>query len=435
MIASDADKSVIVKICFEEKKVSSDNKHAVTQEEISTLTDLHKALVGCTLTNLDLSNLDLSNIIISLTDVTRTNFTNSLLEHSNLGQLTFSFDKSSFQYCDFTSASLQFSDLGGGDFTGCIFKGADLRDVILFGANLTGADLNGAKVTGATVDKYTILPNKDFAVIERCCKLIGPDLIVSDSLFSAVDFSGLNLQRTNFSGSDLSSANFNGADLRGANLIGVKLFITQFIGALLDKNTILPSSQYRLLKAKVTQTNKEKYVYTKEGFEFATTESMMNVLLGSNLLIKGVDLNKLELSSLDFSGSWFSKVNFNDSNLFQVNFSGCLLSEVSFNQSKLKNADFTKAMIMRNVDFRGANLTGAKITCDQFKCALVDDKTILPKGLSFDTETGKVVEDLNFLCESCTERVKKMKLSFKCVDANRTNFCDAKLNNSDLSDT
>jgi len=172
-------------------------KYQVSQEEINTLTNEYKALVNCSIDNLDMSNRDLSNVVFSLSEFTRINFCNSLLVNSRLGAHTFENQGSNFNGCNFSFANLHDSDLSVGDFSGCVFNGADLRNVLLFHSNLLGASLIGANISGAVVDKHTILPSKEFSVLKGSY-LIGPDVVVSNSDFSFTDFYELNLKKQIF---------------------------------------------------------------------------------------------------------------------------------------------------------------------------------------------------------------------------------------------
>jgi serine/threonine protein kinase, bacterial len=60
---------------------------------------------------------------------------------------------------------------------------------------------------------------------------------------------------------------------------------------------------------------------------------------------------------------------------------GANLTEADLTNVSARCADFTDAILDRTI-LRGTDLTGAKITAEQLKSAITDERTILPEHLA-----------------------------------------------------
>ena len=162
---------------------------------------------------------------------------------------------------------------------------------------------------------------------------------------SGANLTGGNLSGANFSRADLTKTilnnirystdrrygtptNFNEANLSGADMTDVDLERINFINANFS-DVVLASEKYRILKIPTKTSNKRDVFSELSSFKSNVLDK--NIVIGLRVKLSGIDL-------------------------------------------------------------RWADLTGFQVTSDQLNSAIVDETTILPEGLSFDPETGMVVE-------------------------------------------
>jgi MinD-like ATPase involved in chromosome partitioning or flagellar assembly len=133
-------------------------------------------------------------------------------------------------------------------------------------------------------------------------------------------------------------------------------------------NPSLPSSLRVKYLSDLIQMNQQNF----DGLQFfqGDLRGISGVHLSfRNAVLNGVDLSNGNLILADFSNGDLQVVNFKGTDLAGANFEGANLKGANFEGANLKGANFA-----------GANLALATISDMQLKEALVDSKTVLPKG-------------------------------------------------------
>lgn len=117
-----------------------------------------------------------------------------------------------------------------------------------------------------------------------------------------------------------------------------------------------------------------------------------------DLELSEADFSHSELDSVDFSNIDFSGTSFSEANLTNINFSDCDLSTVDFSRANIIECNFTGSVMnganfsyatvnycdfndadMAGVNFSEANLSDSDLsTCDNLDSVRFDDSTIWP---------------------------------------------------------
>ena len=80
---------------------------------------------------------------------------------------------------------------------------------------------------------------------------------------------------------------------------------------------------------------------------------------------------------LDVHGAFLRHTDFSNANLEDANLSGADFTNARFRGANFKNANLAATIL------RGADLTGAtNLAEDQLRAAIIDDRTLLPAGIS-----------------------------------------------------
>ena len=185
------------------------------------------------------------------------------------------------------------------------------------------------------INKANILEN-NFRKIFTSFKLRDNDSMIS--LFSKLNFSGLNLRKV-----DLTRTSLRGANLEGANLKEVNLFGANLEGA-------------NLREAKLEGANLKEAKLKEANLEGAN-------LFGVNLL--GTKLEQVNLKGVNLLGANLEQVNLRGANLRGANLEGANLEGVNLEGANLRGANLLGANLeeakLKEASLRGANLKGANL--------------------------------------------------------------------------
>lgn len=200
--------------------------------------------------------------------------------------------------------------------------------------------------------------------------------------WSGINFSGVNLSRSNFSEIDFSGANLSEADLSETNLREAQLINTDLSFADLSKADLneayLTDANVRI--AKLAGANLKKAHLANACFLLADL-SGANLseayLLGANLV--RANLRKANLSSAEVIEANLSRANLSESSLKGANLSGTDFSKANLRKADLAdkgyvyiglkqyyfNTNLTNSNLT-GADLHGANLTGANLSGAEF---------------------------------------------------------------------
>lgn len=302
---------------------------------------------------------------------------------------------------DFSGASLVGASFYGSSLVRASFYCSDLRNCSLRNSTLTHADMRGASFKGADLG-FAIL---DYADLRAATMMLvqekGVSLIdhgTKGSGFGGVDFSNASLRNTSFAKAKLEGANFNGAILVGTSFRGAKLSDATFTGAVLMGVNIveldLPREVFadcvfdpgpeqhakiEILKAKVA--GHMQWV-ASNGEAGAAAH-----LDGEDLRVVGDQFRGRSLVGLsacgavgigvDFSSCQLQGAKFDGADLRGASFNGADLSGASFHCAKLAHGRFDHARLgnlqLRSGEILMPNLSGAEVTPDQIKRAILDE--------------------------------------------------------------
>jgi len=208
---------------------------------------------------------------------------------------------------DFSAKDLSNLDLAGVDF-----KHAKLKGAILFGTDLSGANLTGCDLEGAILDRAT-LTKTDFSNANlRSTRIRRPSIFL--------DMSPVAAEAPSFRGANLESAwlegSFDYADFSDAHLAGARF------GALNPRHS----------------------------------ESITGpVLRGANFAnanLKGVTLEKADLSFANFSGAKLDGANLRSTDLSRATFQGASLQGADLSAARSDSTDWTDAVLPTQDPFR-----------------------------------------------------------------------------------
>lgn len=97
--------------------------------------------------------------------------------------------------------------------------------------------------------------------------------------------------------------------------------------------------------------------------------------------LNGAHLEGALLYGTHFERAFLQEAHFDGAELTKCNFESAWLIDTHFNNCKLADANFDKS-VFRRTHFEGANLSTVKgITQEQIDRAVIDENTILPKGI------------------------------------------------------
>ena len=257
----------------------------------------------------------------------------------------------------FNSASLQRVDARFGDFQGASMVRTDLTGADLSSAILTGASLDLARFQGAIMDTNTVIDPKP-KLIWQIVNQGAPNAVFTNQDLDRSFLEGANLNGAKLIDAHLLASDLERADLRGADLTGADLRLVDFLGTVLDTNTILSSQA--LLVWQIRNQN-----------------------AGANANLAGAGLNNVWLLSANLVNADLTGANCTNSEFFQANLGGANCTRASFLEADmpgtiLTNANLTSAN-MTFVNLTGANLRDAITNGCDFGNAIFS-KTIMPDG-------------------------------------------------------
>lgn len=208
---------------------------------------------------------------------------------------------------DFSAKDLSNLDLAGVDF-----KHAKLKGALLFGTDLSGANLTGCDLEGAILDRAT-LTKTDFSNANlRSARIRRPSIFLDMTPVAAEapSFRGANLESTWLEGS------FDYADFSDSHLAGARF------GALNPRHS-----------ESITGP-------ALRGANFANAD------------LKGVTLERADLSFADFSGAKLDGANLRSTDLSKTNFRGASLRGADLSSALPDNADWTGAVLPTQDPYR-----------------------------------------------------------------------------------
>jgi uncharacterized protein YjbI with pentapeptide repeats len=174
-------------------------RRIVAQDTGASISLMHTALAGATLTG--------------------AHFERALLSGANL------------EGADLFKANLNAADLEGANLRNAGLLLANLNDTVLWGANLEGARLYGANLEGAALKSANL----------KGAGLTGANL--KDAGLHSADLSGADLTGANLEGTGLEGAILERANLQGANLRGAVMLNAVYDGATIWPNGFNPAAQ------------------------------------------------------------------------------------------------------------------------------------------------------------------------------------------------
>jgi uncharacterized protein YjbI with pentapeptide repeats len=281
----------------------------------------------------------------------------------------------------------------------------------------------------------------------------------SGSSLRWVNFQHANLENVNFKNADLRMANFQGANLKGANLRGAILGqgnkpLTHLADAIIDENTLLPSStklshftwaKHKKNTLDCSQFNQPEVYHSSISPEIRQELNPGGVLSGmnlpsleaANLNLQLVDFEKASLPHSNFEGADLRGVDFSGADLTGVNFKGADLTDANFTDARLNDANFEDALLfdsnfsrsnLESTSWLGADISGALFSQCSFKNANLS-------GLSFEHASGFEQADFNGANLSFVNfnHANLTNAKFQKTDLSETSFKDATLRGADLS--
>ncbi|KAH3765795.1 Leucine Rich Repeat domain protein [Pelomyxa schiedti] len=359
---------------------------------------------------------------------------------------------------NFSGANLTEANLIGVDFHQVNFSGATLtrallvgqsqrRPTVLEGANLCqtrleSVDLHGSNLAGAQFDKGSTLINVN---LEGCC--------LTGALLSEVDLRTTRLKGAQLDNAQLQKAQLTGCDLSKTSLTGDGLIGANLDMAILEEATLTGGHLHniRLVQLKgarfhgVRLENVDLQEGHLEGVSFSNC-TWYNVNLerahldkatisGSGparlsfAILRGVNMENVDLqytnftgadlSDCNFTGATLTDVYFNNSTLWRSSFCNAKLRHVSFEGAKLQNTDFRRAIVSQcnlntteadqSTNFDEATFQDTTFSRQSFKyCGTHKNSTVKSNckycyaGIEgrYESRSGLIPE----MCRSCEER-------------------------------
>ncbi|EFC40564.1 predicted protein [Naegleria gruberi] len=217
------------------------------------------------------------------------------------------------------------------------------------------------------------------------------------------------------------------------------------IGPSLSLSDILLACKKFSLDNLAVKLTKSEYFYEISQLEFfkmknSSPSIILNKFDMTNLMLRGMDLQKSSISLSLFRGMDLSGVNFSNSNLNGCNFSGCILDGTNFSKSNLSNANIqiSSSCNFTNCDFSGclidkSNLNNLSFSGSSFKetkfvelCNLIENVTLSKCTIYKVYLNGKTFNRVDF-SETSFKDCKFADCTFKNCNFSETQWKTSKV--------
>ncbi len=356
------------------------DSHLVFSRFVETIIEdsfFYDSVIRCSFYLAHLNNLSFYQ------DVLNTNFDDSILV-----KLEF---RNVIQNCFFKKSRMlinQFLDI----VSSANFNMAHMENVlfnkIIMNSNFNFAHLEVVSFRGeiskcSFASAYFIKINFHNSMIESNCKLVDLDEVNFYKEVNQVNFDAAQFRCVNFQ-DKMFKCIFNRA--KQTDVVFFKAIIeSPFIGATLNKVTFRDKVEHcdfttayldevhflgMLAQIKFNESvlKKSSFLGNIYRSDFSGTTVQESKL--EDLVIKNTKFNKVDISEVDFSGTFFNKVKFSQTNLEKISFRKSIFEQVNFNHCELsyvsfRNANFNqkvefKSTSFKNVDFGYCNLSYVK---------------------------------------------------------------------------
>lgn len=277
-----------------------------------------------------------------------------------------------FSEADFEGSILQSTDFSSANLTDASFRNAGLFEAIMDNAVLTRAVLSGANLAGVRFGLGNDLTAIEAVGLVACPEtlpstidcinnnLVGPGLVLRNTNFDGVNFTGRNLFQTvltnaSLIGTTLTSANLDQADLRNADLTGADLTNVSMVGATVHSLNF----QGTTLSAPRVFGLNGCPINLPANWECREAPSSYGTLLGPGAdlsnesgFLSGGNFSATTLTSADLSNSVFTLVDFSNATLTSANLSNSVFDSAIFAGAVLSAANLAGA------DLGSASLSG-----------------------------------------------------------------------------
>ncbi len=247
-------------------------------------------------------------------------------------------------------------------FSNVFFAKAVLDDSKMNGFSVDDSDFYGASMKSAQMSKANIEKCNFESVHLNCADMTYvkmsevkfPKATLTDVIFdyATVDLRDRDKFGACFMGAMMNGVKFRFSDLEEVNFQDADLSSADFYGAKIKKSVFSPT-----VKTGKDPNGTKDTVMTGTRFVLSTLED--------------VEINSVDLNSIDFSGATMTRVNLVDTWLIEANFQGSLLILCNFRDARLIKAEMEgsdlKHVSFQDADLRGAKLQGANLKFVSFR--------------------------------------------------------------------
>ncbi|MEJ1922497.1 pentapeptide repeat-containing protein [Microbacterium sp. KHB019] len=282
-------------------------------------------------------------------------------------------------------------DTGG---TGAI---NDYRNRTFRGNDLDGVDLKGLDFTGSTFIDLTWSGRDLTEAILDDTQFIGGSLMKASLAFTSISgarLEGVDLRGASLEGAVISRARFAEVDLTAADLTMIRMSDSVIDGARVDRASFrfarLVGSGFNFIRGEAADFREavlDELTWADEG----TLDIVLPIVNFSGAKIQGITWPGARLDGANFTAASVDRAVFAHADLSDADFTDAVLSNVIFDDADLSRADFTESYAapspaaiflmpaeprtarLRDVGFRGANLTNARLNgAILLRCDLTD---------------------------------------------------------------
>ena len=239
---------------------------------------------------------------------------------------------------DLSNNSLKGWNFAGKNLTGTNFYSANLLDANLEGANLTNASFLSATLSGDSIYGHNgtnfsgaIINGTDFSASGHAAYRISRTQFESTASYITGDLSGVKLRNKSLKDWDFAGKNLSNSDFKYA-----KLADTIFSGAII---------------AGANFSSTTHYGFTQEQFESTSSYATGD--------LKGVILERNDLTGWNFAGKDLTGANLIGSTLTNADFCGAIIENLRL--SELLEYGFTKEQFESTASYATGELSGIKL--------------------------------------------------------------------------
>jgi uncharacterized protein YjbI with pentapeptide repeats len=347
-------------------------------------------------------------------------------------------------YTSFKDATLINCKLINAQLSNASFNGATLIDCKLINAQLINASFNGATLSNCDISNENLVENLDNAHFDNA---IFTKLKFTDGMFSYIDTDMRNVKLISM---DLTNESFSDKTLDGAEFNDVKLGknLRNLSGVIFTNIISYDPKMFVNANTNMRGISLDKFDLTSVDFSGKDLEGA----IFTNTTLTGTKFNNAKLMRAIFTGAKSEKNGFIQNlldaddmrgiildglHLTGVYFSGKDLTGASFYNTTLKNVSFSKNSVLYNSTFNDATLHNVKFNIPKLESvSFVNAKFSLyeSEGPFIGENPSMQIRLINFTGADLY-KINFRNLAMKYINMTKANLIEAKFSNLSIENS